>query len=254
MTRGRTKMARLKDKIAVVTGGSTGIGLATAQRFVQEGAHVFIAGRREAELAKAAKLIGRNVATVQCDVAKLDDLDRLFGRVKEEKGRVDVLFANSGVMELQSIDEITPEHFDKIFSVNVRGLLFTVQKALPLMGRGGSIILNASIGSIKAFPGYSVYGASKAAVRSFARTWMLELKDRGIRVNAISPGPIDTPIFDAAAKEKSEEMKAGFAAAIPIGRMGRPEELAAAVLFLASEESSFVTGIELFVDGGTAQI
>jgi NAD(P)-dependent dehydrogenase (short-subunit alcohol dehydrogenase family) len=247
-------MSRLQDRIAVVTGGSTGIGLATARRFVEEGAHVFIAGRREAELAKAAEQIGRNVATVQCDVAKLDDLDRLFGRVREEKGRVDILFANSGIMELQSIDEITPEHFDRTFAVNVRGLLFTVQKALPLIGRGGSIILNASIGSIKAWPGYSVYSATKAAVRSFARTWMLELKDRGIRVNAISPGPIDTPIFDATAKEKSEEMKAGFAATIPIGRMGRAEELAAAVLFLASEESSFITGIELFVDGGTAQI
>jgi NAD(P)-dependent dehydrogenase (short-subunit alcohol dehydrogenase family) len=187
-------------------------------------------------------------------VAKLDHLDRLFGRVREEKGRIDILFANSGIMELQSIDEITPEHFDRTFAVNVRGLLFTVQKALPLMGRGGSIVLNASIGSIKAWPGYSVYSASKAAVRSFARTWMLELKDRGIRVNAVSPGPIDTPLFDATAKEKSEEMKAGFAAAIPIGRMGRAEELASAVLFLASEESSFVTGIELFVDGGTAQI
>jgi NAD(P)-dependent dehydrogenase (short-subunit alcohol dehydrogenase family) len=247
-------MARLQDKIAVVTGGSTGIGLATARRFVEEGAHVFIAGRREAELAKAVEQIGRNVAAIQCDVAELDDLDRLFGKVRDEKGRVDILFANSGVMEFQSIGEITPEHFDRTFAVNVRGLLFTVQKALPLIGRGGSIILNASIGSIKAWPGYSVYSASKAAVRSFARTWMLELKDRGIRVNAISPGPIDTPIFDAAAKEKSEEMKAGFAAAIPIGRMGRAEELAAAVLFLASEESSFVTGIELFVDGGTAQI
>jgi len=247
-------MARLQDKIAVVTGGSTGIGLAPARRFVEEGAHVFIAGRREAELAKAVEQIGRNVAAIQCDVAELDDLDRLFGKVRDEKGRVDILFANSGVMEFQSIGEITPEHFDRTFAVNVRGLLFTVQKALPLIGRGGSIILNASIGSIKAWPGYSVYSASKAAVRSFARTWMLELKDRGIRVNAISPGPIDTPIFDAAAKEKSEEMKAGFAAAIPIGRMGRAEELAAAVLFLASEESSFVTGIELFVDGGTAQI
>jgi NAD(P)-dependent dehydrogenase (short-subunit alcohol dehydrogenase family) len=247
-------MSRLQDKIAVVTGGGTGIGLATARRFVEEGAYVFIAGRRQAELAKAAEQIGRNVAAVQCDVARLDDLDRLFGRVKGEKGRVDILFANSGMMEYQSLGEITPEHFDRTFAVNVRGLLFTVQKALPLIGRGGSIILNASIGSIKAWPGYSVYGASKAAVRSFARTWMLELNDRGIRVNAISPGPIDTPIFDAAAKEKSEEMKAGFAAAIPIGRMGRADELAAAVLFLASEESSFVTGIELFVDGGTAQI
>jgi NAD(P)-dependent dehydrogenase (short-subunit alcohol dehydrogenase family) len=247
-------MARLEDQIAVVTGGSTGIGLATARCFVEEGAHVFIVGRREAELAKAAEQIGRNVATVQCDVAKLDDLDRLFGRVRDEKGRVDILFANSGIMELRPIGEITPEHFDRTFAVNVRGLLFTVQKALPLIGRGGSIILNASIGSIKAWPGYSVYSASKAAVRSFAGTWMLKLKDRGIRVNAISPGPIDTPIFDAAAKEKSEEMKAGFAAAIPIGRMGRVEELAAAVLFLASEESSFITGIELFVDGGTAQI
>jgi NAD(P)-dependent dehydrogenase (short-subunit alcohol dehydrogenase family) len=247
-------MSRLQDKIAVVTGGSTGIGLATARRFVEEGAHVFIAGRREAELAKAVEQIGRNVAAIQCDVAKLDDLDRLFGKIRDEKGRVDILFANSGVMEFQSIGEITPEHFDRTFAVNVRGLLFTVQKALPLIGRGGSIILNASIGSIKAWPGYSVYSASKAAVRSFARTWMLELKDRGIRVNAISPGPIDTPLFETAPKAERDQIKAGFAATVPLGRMGRAEELAAAVLFLASEESSFVTGIELFVDGGTAQI
>jgi NAD(P)-dependent dehydrogenase (short-subunit alcohol dehydrogenase family) len=247
-------MSRLQDKIAVVTGGSTGIGLATARRFVEEGAHVFIAGRREAELAKAVEQIGRNVAAIQCDVAKLDDLDRLFGKIRDEKGRVDILFANSGVMEFQSIGEITPEHFDRTFAVNVRGLLFTVQKALPLIGRGGSIILKASIASIKAFPGYGVYGASKAAVRSFARTWMLELKDRGIRVNAISPGPIDTPLFETAPKAERDQIKAGFAATVPLGRMGRAEELAAAVLFLASEESSFVTGIELFVDGGTAQI
>jgi NAD(P)-dependent dehydrogenase (short-subunit alcohol dehydrogenase family) len=247
-------MSRLQGKIAVVTGGSTGIGLATARRFVEEGAHVFIAGRRQAELAKAAEQIGRNVAAVQCDVAKLDDLDRLFGRVRDEKGRVDILFANSGIMEFQQIGEISPEHFDRTFAINVRGLLFTVQKALPLMGRGGSIILTASIGSMKAWPGYGVYSASKAAIRSFARTWMLELRDRGIRVNVVSPGPIDTPLFEASAKEKSEEMKAGFATIVPIGRMGRPEEIAAAVLFLASEESSFVTGIELFVDGGTAQV
>jgi NAD(P)-dependent dehydrogenase (short-subunit alcohol dehydrogenase family) len=247
-------MLRLEGKIAVVTGGSTGIGLATARRFVAEGAHVFIAGRRQAELAKAAEQIGRNVTIVPCDVAKLDDLDRLFGRVKDDKGRIDVLFANSGTMELQSLTEITPEHFDRTFGVNVRGLLFTVQRGLPLMGPGGSIILNASIASIKAFPGYSVYSASKAAVRSFARTWMLELKDRGIRVNAISPGPIDTPIFDTAPKAERDQIKAGFAAAIPLGRIGRAEELAAAVVFLASEESSFVTGIELFVDGGAAQI
>jgi NAD(P)-dependent dehydrogenase (short-subunit alcohol dehydrogenase family) len=180
-------MPRLQGKIAVVSGGSTGIGLATAQRFVEEGAHVFIAGRRQAELAKAAEQIGRNVSAVQCDVAKLDDLDRLFGRVRNEKGRVDILFANSGIMEFQKIGEITPEHVDRTFAVNVRGLLFTVQKALPLMESGGSIILTASIGSMKAWPGYSVYSASKAAIRSFARSWMLELKDRGIRVNAVSP-------------------------------------------------------------------
>lgn len=249
-------MSKLQGKVAVITGGSSGIGLATAKRFVEEGAYVFITGRRQSELDKAVTLIGRNVTAVQGDVLNLDDLDRLYAKVSQVKGSIDVLFANSGFIELQTIDQITEEHFDKTFGVNARGMLFTVQKALPLMRKGGSIILNSSIANVKAIPSYTTYSATKAAVRSFARTWTLELKDRGIRVNAISPGPVETPIIDAQfpTKEESDKLRATFAAAIPLGRMGRPEELAAAVLFLASDESSFVAGIDLPVDGGMAQI
>jgi len=249
-------MSRLQGKIAVITGGSSGIGLATARRFVTEGAHVFITGRRKAELDKAVALIGGNVEAVQGDVSNLDDLDRLYARIAEQSGKIDVLFANSGMVETVPIGQITPKHFDHTFGVNTRGLLFTVQKALPLMRDGGSIIVTASIAWMKAMPGYTTYSASKAAVRSFVRTWTLELKDRGIRVNSLSPGPVDTPIIDGQFKSqaKADEFKAGFAAAIPLGRLGRPEELAAAALFLASNESSFVTGIDLCVDGGIAQI
>jgi NAD(P)-dependent dehydrogenase (short-subunit alcohol dehydrogenase family) len=249
-------MSRLKGKVAVITGGSSGIGLATAQRFVEEGAYVFITGRRQAELDKAVATIGRNVTAVQGDVTNQDDLDRLYETVRQAKGVIDVLFANSGFIELQTIDEISPEHFEKTFGINAKGLLFTVQKALPLMRKGGSIILASSIANVKAIPSYTTYSASKAAVRSFVRTWTLELKDRGIRVNTLSPGPVDTPIIDSQfeTREESDKLRETFAQAIPLGRMGRPEELAAAALFLASDDSSFVAGIDLPVDGGMAQV
>ncbi|MDB6052333.1 MAG: oxidoreductase [Pseudomonas sp.] len=249
-------MNRLKGKIAVITGGSSGIGLATAQRFVNEGAYVFITGRRQAELDKAVALIGQNVTAVQGDVSSQEDLDRLYAVVQTEKGAIDILFANSGIVDSIGIDEISAEHYDKTFDVNVKGLLFTVQKALPLMRNGGSIILTASIASTKGIPGYSTYSATKAAVRSFARTWTLELKDRGIRVNTLSPGPVDTPIMESQASTRAEadQLKARFAQAIPLGRLGRPDELASAALFLASDESSFVAGIDLCVDGGMAQV
>ena len=249
-------MSKLQGKIAVVTGGNSGVGLATAKRFVEEGAYVFITGRRQAELDKAVKEIGRNVTAVQGDVTNLDDLDRLYATVKETKGVIDVLFANAGFVELKTIDQISPAHFDKTFDINTKGLLFTVQKALPLMRQGGSTILVSSIANSKAMPSYTAYSASKAAIRSFARTWTLELKDRGIRVNTLSPGPVDTPIIDLqfATKAETDKLRETFAQAIPLGRLGRPEELASAALFLASDDSSFVAGIDLPVDGGMAQI
>jgi NAD(P)-dependent dehydrogenase (short-subunit alcohol dehydrogenase family) len=249
-------MARLDGKVAVITGGSSGIGLATARRFVEEGAYVFVTGRRRPELDKAKALIGRNVTTVQGDASVLEDLDRLYRIVKETKGRIDVVFANAGFIEHQTIDVVTREHFDKTFNINVRGVLFTVQKALPLMTKGGSIILTASIVAVKGLAAHGVYGATKAAVRSFARTWTTELKDRGIRVNTLSPGATDTPIIDGqfTSKEQADAAKANFAAATPMGRIGHPEELAAAALFLASDESSFITGIDLQVDGGLVQV
>ena len=249
-------MNRLQNKTAVITGGSSGIGLATAQRFADEGAAVFIVGRRQSELDKAVAQIGHNVTAVQADVTNLNDLDRLFATVKRERGQIDVLFANSGSIEHRTIDQISPEHYDATFDVNVRGLIFTVQKALPLMPNGGSIILTSSIAGVKGLPAHGTYSAAKAAVRSLARTWTMELKDRGIRVNAISPGAIDTPIIDSQVSTAAEaaELRAKFAAATPLGRIGRPEEIASAALFLASEDSSFVAGIELFVDGGLAQV
>jgi NAD(P)-dependent dehydrogenase (short-subunit alcohol dehydrogenase family) len=251
-------MKRLEGKVAVITGGTSGIGLATAQRFVDEGAYVFITGRRQSELDVAVKQIGKNVTGVQGDVSNLADLDRLYAKVKEQKGRIDILFANAGVGELVPLGEISEAHFNKIFSVNVKGLLFTVQKALPLFqdGDGGSIILTASVGGSKGNPASSVYGASKAAVRSFARTWTVDLKQRKIRVNAISPGPIDTTIFNSAAQneEQAEQTRTSLVASVPMGRMGSPDEIAKAATFLASDDSSFITGIELFVDGGRAQI
>lgn len=249
-------MSKLNGKIAVITGGSSGIGLASAKLFVEEGAHVYITGRRQAELDKAVAAIGRNVTAVQGDAASLEDLDRLYRLVRETHGRVDVVFANAGLVEHQTIDTVTPEHFDKTFDLNVRGVLFTVQKALPLMSRGGSIILTASIVAVKGLPAHGVYGATKAAVRSFARTWTAELKDRGIRVNSLSPGATDTPIIDGqfTSKEQAEAAKASFASATPMGRIGRPQELATAALFLASDDSSFITGIDLQVDGGLVQV
>jgi NAD(P)-dependent dehydrogenase (short-subunit alcohol dehydrogenase family) len=247
---------KLHDKIAVITGGNSGIGLATAKRFVAEGAYVFITGRRQTELDAAVKSIGENVTGIQGDVAKLADLDRIYASVKDQKGRIDVLFANAGGGLLAPLGSITEEHFDQIFNTNVRGLLFTVQKALPLMPAGSSIILNASITSIKGNPAFSVYGASKAAVRSFARSWTLDLKDKGIRVNAISPGVVPTPGYNLLGL--NDEQLRGFiqsqAAQIPLGRVGETDEIAKAVVFLACEDSSFVNGIELFVDGGGAQI
>jgi NAD(P)-dependent dehydrogenase (short-subunit alcohol dehydrogenase family) len=252
-------MKRLEGKVAVITGGSSGIGLATAHRFVEEGAYVFITGRRQGELDAAVDKIGKNNVTgVQGDVSNLADLDRLYATVKGRHGHMDILFANAGIAEFAPLGEISEAHFDKAFDVNVKGLLFSVQKALSLFqdGTGGSIVLNASVASSKGFGMSTVYSATKAAVRSFARTWTVDLKQRGIRVNAISPGPIDTPIFSTAIKteEQIEQFKTGIVSAVPMGRMGSPNEIAKAVLFLASDDSSYVTGIELFVDGGMAQI
>jgi NAD(P)-dependent dehydrogenase (short-subunit alcohol dehydrogenase family) len=247
---------KLEGKVAVITGGSSGIGLATARRFVAEGAHVYITGRRQAELDEAVRQIGQHVTGVQGDVANLADLDRLFATVKQQQGRLDILFANAGIPALAPLGEITEEHFDKVFNINVKGLLFTVQKALPLFADGGSIILNASIVASKGAEASSVYSASKAAVRSFARCWTTDLKHRKIRVNVLSPGYTETPIFNKAGltQERVDELKVSFAAAVPLGRMGRPDEVAKAAVFLASDDSSYVTGIELFVDGGMAQV
>jgi NAD(P)-dependent dehydrogenase (short-subunit alcohol dehydrogenase family) len=249
-------MPKLEGKIAVVTGGNSGIGLATAKRFVAEGAYVFITGRRQAELDAAVKEIGKNVTGVQGDVSKLADLDRLYATVKQQKGRLDIVFANAGGGEFAPLGAITEEQFDKTFNANVKGLLFTVQKALPLLADGSSIILNASIVSIKGMPAFSVYSATKAAVRSFARSWTMDLKERKIRVNALSPGPIDTPGVRGLARseEQLKQIQAGLVASVPMGRMGTPDEIAKVAVFLASDDSSFVTGIELFVDGGMAQI
>ena len=247
---------RLAGKVAVVTGGSSGIGLATAERFAAEGAYVFITGRRQGELDAAARRIGENVTAVQGDVSNLADLDRLYATVERQQGHVDVLFANAGGGEFAPLGAITEEHFDKTFAINVKGVLFTVQKALPLFRDGGSIILNASIVSSKGMEAFSVYSATKAAVRSFARTWTVNLKHRKIRVNALSPGPIDTPAIGrlASTEEQAAQFKTNMAASVPLGRIGTPDEIAKAALFLASDDSSFVTGIELFVNGGMAQI
>lgn len=249
-------MGMLDGKIALVTGGTSGIGLATATEFVREGAYVFITGRREAELAAAEAAIGQNVAAVQGDVSKMADLDRLFARIDREKGRLDIVFANAGVARYGAFGAITEELFDSIFDVNVKGLLFTVQKALPLMPDGSSIILNASIVASKGLPSNSVYSATKAAVRSFARTWTTDLKSRRIRVNAVSPGSIDTPGLSdlLASSAAGQERVKMIANSVPLGRFGRPDEIAKAVAFLASDRSSYVAGAELFVDGGFAQV
>ena len=243
-------MGRLSGKVAVITAATSGMALATAKRFVEEGAYVFITGRNKERLDKAVSEIGTNVTGVQADSSKLDDLDALYATVKKKKGKIDILFASAGEGSFASIEEVTEEHFDATFNTNVRGTLFTVQKALPLFQQGGSIILNGSIAGVKGFARFGVYSASKAAVRSFARTWLVELVSRGIRVNVLSPGTIDTPILDIF----GDEGKKALTAAIPRGTMGKPEEIAGAAAFLASDDSSFVNGIELFVDGGTAQI
>jgi len=253
-------MKKLDGKIAVITGGNSGIGLATAQRFVEEGAYVFITGRRQGELDAAARQIGKNVTGFQSDVSNLEDLDRLYAAVKDQKGRIDILFANAGVGEFATLAKITEEHFDKMFGINVKGLLFTVQKALPLFQDWGSIILTASTAASKGIEGFSVYNATKAAIRSFARTWTVDLKQRKIRVNAISPGPIDTPASRLSlhglvqSEQLSEQLKKNLASTVPLGRMGSPDEVAKVASFLASDDSSYVTGIELIVDGGAAQI
>ncbi len=246
-------MNKLEGKIALITGGNSGIGLATAKQFVNEGAYVFITGRRDPELVRAVKEIGINVTGVQGDVANLDDLDRLVAQIEREKGKLDIVFANAGgALPLTPLGEITEEHYDSLFNVNVKGLLFTVQKALPLMPDGASIILNASIVASKGLPEWSVYSATKAAVRSFARTWTTDLKDRRIRVNAVSPGHTDTPPWRSV--EGADQLMKNISTTIPLGRFGTPDEIAQAVLFLASDDSSYITGTELFVDGGFAQV
>jgi NAD(P)-dependent dehydrogenase (short-subunit alcohol dehydrogenase family) len=247
----------LTGKIAVVTGGSSGIGLATAKRFVEEGAHVVITGRREKELKEAAAFIKRNVTTVVGDVSRLEDLDRLYAVVREKHGHIDVLFANAGAGTIAPLAVATEAHFDQTFDVNVKGLFFSVQKAIPLFKDGGSIILNSSVSNVLGLPGFSAYAASKAAVRSFARAWTLELKDRKIRVNSMSPGAIDTPALATTTgltAEQAEQAVVQFTSQIPLGRRGKPEEIAAAVVFLASDESSYITGVDLAVDGGMAQV
>jgi NAD(P)-dependent dehydrogenase (short-subunit alcohol dehydrogenase family) len=249
-------MGKLEGKIALVTGGNSGIGLATAKQFVREGAYVFITGRRDAELAAAVKQIGGNVTGAQGDVSNLADLDRLFDQIKQEKGKLDIVFANAGVARHSALGAISEEFFDSIFDTNVKGLLFTVQKALPLLPNGASIILSASMVGSKGLATYSVYSATKAAVRSFARTWTTDLKERRIRVNAVSPGTIDTPAARdlLASSEVGEKRKKMIAESVPLGRFGTPDEAAKAVVFLASDDSSYVTGTELFVDGGCAQV
>jgi NAD(P)-dependent dehydrogenase (short-subunit alcohol dehydrogenase family) len=243
-------MGKLDGKVAVITAATSGMALATAKLFVSEGAYVFITGRRQQTLDEAVAAIGQNVMGVQGDASSLDDLDRLYEIVKAKKGKIDVLFASAGRGEFAKIGEVTEEHFDTTFGLNVRGTLFAVQKALPLFSDGGSIILNGSITGVKGFPSFSVYAASKAAVRSFARSWLVDLKERRIRVNTLSPGPIDTPGLD----QLGPDAKQYNATLVPRGEIGRPEEVATAALFLASSDSSFVNGVELFVDGGTAQI
>jgi NAD(P)-dependent dehydrogenase (short-subunit alcohol dehydrogenase family) len=243
-------MGKLQGKVAVITGGTTGIGFESAKLFVKEGAFVFITGRRQKELDGAVKSIGSNVAGVQGDVSKLADLDRLFKTVEATGRKIDVVFANAGLAEFSSLGSITEQHFDRLFNINVKGALFTVQKALPLLNDGGSIILTGSVASVKGTPAFWVYGATKAAIRNFVRAWTVELKDRRIRSNVLSPGPTETPII----AEQPADSIARIVSTIPMGRIGQPDEIAKAALFLASDDSSFISGIELFVDGGRAQV
>jgi NAD(P)-dependent dehydrogenase (short-subunit alcohol dehydrogenase family) len=249
-------MGKLEGKIGLITGANSGIGLATAKQFVKEGAYVFITGRRSGELASAVREIGNNVTGVQGDVSDLGDLDRLFAQIKQEKGRLDIVFANAGIARFARLGTITEELCDSVFNINVKGVLFTVQKALPLLPEGASIILNSSIVGSKGLSSNSVYSATKAAVRSFARTWTTDLKERRIRVNAISPGSIETPGLSEllASSETGEQRKKMIENVTPLGRLGTPDEVAKAVVFLASDDSNYITGIELFVDGGFAQV
>ena len=243
-------MGKLQGKVAVITGGTTGIGFAAAKLFVKEGAFVFITGRRQKELDEAVGAIGSSVAGVQGDVANLADLDRLYKTVEAKGRRIDIVFANAGFAEFAPLGSITEQHFDRLFNINVKGALFTVQKALPLLNDGGSIVLTGSVGSVKGTPAFWVYGATKAAIRNFVRAWSIELKDRRIRSNVLSPGPTETPLVG----QQPADAIARIVSTIPMGRMGEPDEIAKAALFLASDDSSFVTGIELFVDGGRAQV
>ena len=247
---------RLEGKVALITGGTSGIGLATAKQFVDEGASVYITGRRDKELAAAVKEVGKNVTGIQGDVSNLGDLDRLFAQIKRETGKLDIVFANAGVAKFAALGTITEELYDWTFDINVKGLLFTVQKALPLLPDGASIILNSSVVGSKGLPINSVYSATKAAIRSFARTWTTDLKDRRIRVNAVSPGSIDTPGLSGllGSSETGQQRLKMISNNVPLGRLGTPDEIAKAVVFLASDDASFITGAELFVDGGFAQV
>jgi NAD(P)-dependent dehydrogenase (short-subunit alcohol dehydrogenase family) len=245
---------KLEGKTALITGGASGIGLATAKRFVGEGAHVFVTSRHDVDLAAALEAIGENVTGMRGDASKLDDLDRFFAQIEREKGRLDIVFANAGMARFAPLGQITEEHYDALFNINVKALLFTVQKALPLLPDGASIILNASVGSSKGGLPWSVYGATKAAVRSFARTWTTDLKERRIRVNAVSPGGTDTPGFSDLLASSDDDQRLKISNTVPLGRLGTPADVANAVAFLASDESSYITGTELFVDGGFAQV
>jgi NAD(P)-dependent dehydrogenase (short-subunit alcohol dehydrogenase family) len=247
-------MGKLDGKIALITGGSEGIGFATAQQFIIEGAeHVFITGRRQQALDEAVqKINSKKLSAVQADASNLADLDKLYSIIKQQKGRLDILFANAGIAEFAPLPLVTEKHFDDIFNINVKGVLFTVQKALPIFTDGGSIILNGSVASVKGSPSRSVYSATKAAIRSFARCWTVDLKERRIRVNTVSPGPIDTPMLSSILDSKT--LATIIKASVPMNRVGTPDEIAKTVVFLASDDSSYITGIELFVDGGRAQI
>lgn len=249
-------MQKLKEKIAVITGGSNGIGLATAKRFVAEGAYVFITGRRQLELDKAKAEIGSNVTTVQGDISNLDDLDRLYAVVKKEKGSIDIIVANAGFVEMVDTANVTPTHFDKTFNINARGTFFSVQKALPILNDNGSIVVVSSVAAVKGFPQNVTYSAAKAAVRSYVKTWAADYKGRNIRVNSVSPGVINTSILDSQfnSKEETDGLKAYFASITPLGRIGQPEEIANTILFLASSESSYITGVDIPVDGGFTQL
>jgi NAD(P)-dependent dehydrogenase (short-subunit alcohol dehydrogenase family) len=249
-------MGKLEGKVALITGGNSGIGLATAKQFVKEGAYVYITGRRERELTAAVREIGEDVTGIQGDVSNLSDLDRLFAQIKREKVRLDIVFANAGAAKYAALGQITDDLYNQIFDINVKGVLFTVQKALSLLPDGAAIILNASIVASKGLASNSVYSASKAAVRSFARTWTTDLKPRRIRVNAVSPGSTDTPGLGnlLASSEVGTQRRQLISSAVPLGRLGTPDEIAKAVVFLASDDASYITGAELFVDGGFAQV